>query len=97
MTRVTLRITIALFMLCCFHAVNAQDVSNTKSGVKVSPSFGTCSDLIKVKHNGDSISVSMPGYRGPFESKRAQNRAARERHVFIYHAGVLTENGKPVK
>src|ERR1051325_4844674 len=28
MTRVTLRITIALFMLCCFHAVNAQDVTN---------------------------------------------------------------------
>jgi hypothetical protein len=72
-------------------------VTVTKSGAKVTPSFGTCSDLIKVKHIGDSISVSMPGYQGPFESKRAQSRAARERHVFIYHAGVVTENGKPVK
>ena|SRR2546425_1381502 len=72
-------------------------VTVTKSGAKVTPSFGTCSDLIKVKRTGDSISVSMPGYQGPFESKRAQLRAARERHVFIYRAGVITENGKPVK
>ena len=72
-------------------------VTVTKSGAKVSPSFGTCSDLIKVKRNGNSISISMPGYAGPFESKRAQLRAARERHLFIYRAGVVTENGKPIK
>ena len=72
-------------------------VTVTKSGAKVSPAFGSCSDLITVKRNGESISVSMPGYQGPSESKRAQLRAARERHVFIYHAGVVTENGKPVK
>jgi hypothetical protein len=72
-------------------------VTVTKSGAKVTPSFGTCSDLIKVKRLGDSVSVSMPGYQGPFESKRAQSRAARERHVYIYHAGEVTENGKPVK
>ena len=72
-------------------------VTVTKSGARVTPSFGTCSDLIKIKRTGDSISVSMPGYQGPSESKRAQLRAARERHIFIYHAGVLTENGKPVK
>jgi hypothetical protein len=72
-------------------------VTVTKSGAKVTPSFGTCSDLIRVKRVGDSVSVSMPGYQGPFESKRAQSRAARERHVYLYHAGVVTENGKPVK
>jgi hypothetical protein len=72
-------------------------VTVTKSGAKVTPSFGTCSDLVKVKRIGDSISVSMPGYQGPFESKRAQSRAARERHVYLYRAGVVTENGKPVK
>jgi hypothetical protein len=72
-------------------------VTVTKSGAKATPPFGTCSDLIKIKRNGDSISASMPGYEGPSESKRAQSRAARERHVFIYHAGVVTENGKPVK
>ena len=72
-------------------------VTVKESGAKVTHAFGTCSDLIKIKRTGDTISVSMPGYQGPFESKRAQLRAARERHVFIYHAGVVTENGKPVK
>jgi hypothetical protein len=72
-------------------------VTVTKSGAKMTPSFGTCSDLIKVKRTGDSISISMPGYQGPFESKRAQLRAAREKHLFIYRAGVVTENGKPIK
>jgi len=72
-------------------------VTVTKSGVKVTPSFGTCSDLIKIKRSGDSISVSMPGYQGPAESKQAQRRAARESHVFNYHAGAVTENGRPVK
>jgi hypothetical protein len=72
-------------------------VTVKESGAKVTPSFGTCSDLIKVRRTGDSISVSMPGYQGPFESKRAQLRAAREKHVFIYRASVVTENGKPVK
>lgn len=72
-------------------------VTITKAGAKVSPSFGTCSDLIKIRRSGDSISVSMPGYQGPFESKRAQLRAAREHHVFIYRAGRVTENGKPIK
>ena len=72
-------------------------VTITRAGAKVSPSFGTCSDLIKIKRTGDSISVSMPGYQGPFESKRAQLRAAREHHVFIYRAGLVTENAKPIK
>jgi len=69
-------------------------VTVTKSGAKSSPSFGSCSDLIKIKRMGDSVSVSMPGYAGPSESNRAQTRAARERHVFIHRAGVVTENGK---
>lgn len=72
-------------------------VTVTTSGAKVTPSFGTCSDLIKVKRNGGSISISMPGYRGPSESKRAQLRAAREKHLFIYRAGVVTKNGRPIK
>jgi hypothetical protein len=72
-------------------------VTLTKTGAKVSHAFGTCSDLIQVKRSGNSISVSMPGFLGPFESRRAQNRAAKETHVFIYRAGVVTENGKPVK
>src|ERR1041384_1392216 len=39
-------------------------VTVTNSGAKVTPSFGTCSDLAKVKRVGNSISISMPGYQG---------------------------------
>ena len=73
-------------------------VTVTQSGAKATPAFGTCSDLAAVKRKGVSISVTMPGFVGPsVESKSAQRRAAKERHVFIYRAGVVTENGKPVK
>ena len=72
-------------------------VTVKESGAKITKSFGTCSDLIKIKVIGDSISVSMPGFEGDFESKRAQRKAALEKHVYIYRAGVVTENGKPVK
>ncbi|HSS21702.1 MAG TPA: hypothetical protein VLL54_16635 [Pyrinomonadaceae bacterium] len=72
-------------------------VTVTNAGAKVTPGFGSCSDLIKVKRTGNTISVSMPGYRGPTMPRRSQNQAAREKHVFIYRAGVVTENGKPVK
>ncbi|HXM36507.1 MAG TPA: hypothetical protein VN920_15035, partial [Pyrinomonadaceae bacterium] len=68
-----------------------------KSGAKITHAFGTCSDLIKIKRTGDTISVSMPGFEGDFASKRAQRRAALKKHVYIYRAGVVTENGKPVK
>jgi hypothetical protein len=71
-------------------------VTVTKSGAKVTPSFGTCSDLITVKRVGDSISVSMPVHQGPGMSRTARSRTARGRHVYIYRAGVVTENGKPV-
>ena len=72
-------------------------VTVKESGAKITKSFGTCSDLIKIKLTGDSISVSMPGFAGDFQSKSAQRRAALEKHVYIYRAGVVTENGKPVK
>ena len=72
-------------------------VTVKESGAKITKSFGTCSDLIKIKLTGDTISVSMPGFEGDFESKRAQRKAALERHVYIYRAGVVTENGKPIK
>lgn len=72
-------------------------VTVRESGAKITHAFGTCSDLIKITRTRDSISVSMPGFAGDFESKKAQRRAALEKHVFIYRAGVVTENGKPVK
>ena len=72
-------------------------VTVSKSGAKASQLFGSCSDLTTVKRTGDSISVSMPGFAGPFEPARDKRKAVLEKHVYIYRAGVVTENGKPVK
>lgn len=72
-------------------------VTASASGVKASSAFGTCTDLIDVKPMADSISVTMPGFKGPFESKAAQRKAAKEKHAYVFKGGALTENGKPVK
>ena len=72
-------------------------VTVTSAGAKASRPFGSCSEFANVRRRGNSISVTMPGFLGPFEPRAAQRRAARRRHVFIYRGGVVYENGKPVK
>jgi hypothetical protein len=72
-------------------------VSVSASGAKATPAFGTCDELTKVTRKGNRILVSMPGYRGPFEPAAARAKAAREKHVFTFRAGKVTEKGKPVK
>jgi hypothetical protein len=34
---------------------------------------------------------------GPFEPKAPRAKAAKEKHVFTFRAGVVAEHGKPVK
>ena len=72
-------------------------VTVTQSGAHATPAFGTCAEQTNVERRGDVLRVSMPGFRGPFESPQDRSRAARERHVFLYRAGVVTEHGQPVK
>lgn len=72
-------------------------VAISASGVTATPAFGICSDLVKVKQKGDVVSVIMPGYQGPFSSKADHVKAAKQKHVFLYKGGLLTENGKPVE
>lgn len=72
-------------------------VSVSKSGAKATPSFGTCGELTKIKRIGKSISVTLRDYRGPFEAEAERQKAAKERHVFTFRTGVVTENGKRVK
>ncbi len=59
--------------------------------------FSTCAELASIKRSADSISVRMPGFRGPFEPASEQRKANKERHVFLFHDGVVTENDKPVE
>jgi hypothetical protein len=66
-------------------------VTANKSGAKATPAFGTCEEEISIQHSGDSILVTMHGYRGPFEPEAERRKAARETHVFVYRDGVVTE------
>ena len=63
----------------------------SKSGAKATPSFGTCGEITDVKRVGKSISVVMPGYRGPFESQKERREAQQQKHTFIFSAGVVRE------
>jgi len=47
--------------------------------------------------SGESISLSMDGYRGPFEPEVERRKAVRETLFFVFHNGEVTENGKPAR
>jgi hypothetical protein len=67
-------------------------VSVTRSGARATPSFGTCSAALTVTRAGDTIRVTMRGYRGPFEPEAERRKAAAQAHVFVFHDGVVTED-----
>ena len=69
-------------------------VKATKSEAKATPAFGTCDEETSVQRSGDSIQVTMHGYRGPFEPDADRRKAARETHVFVYRDGAVTERGQ---
>ena len=72
-------------------------VTTSASGAKSTPFFGTCNQLISMKRKGNSIVLILPGFYGPSMPEAARRRAERQRHVFVYRAGVVTKNGKPVQ
>lgn len=72
-------------------------VTTSAAGAKGTPFFGTCNQLISMKRKGNSIVLMLPGFYGPSMPEAARRRAERQRHVFVYRAGVVTKNGKPVK
>lgn len=63
----------------------------TANAVSASPEFGTCAEVSEVKPNGNTIRLAMPGFKGPFESPESQAAAANERHVFVFHDGVVKD------
>ncbi|HEX3684319.1 MAG TPA: hypothetical protein VHU83_17425 [Bryobacteraceae bacterium] len=69
-------------------------VTANKSGAKATPAFGTCAEETGIQRSGDSILVTMHGYRGPFEPDGERRKAARETHVFVYRDGAVTERGQ---
>ena len=72
-------------------------ITITEAGAKATRAFGTCAEVVRVKHTGGTFSLLMSGYRGPMESQKAQNKAARETHIFTFRDGKVLEDGVPVK
>lgn len=75
-----------------------QFLTITASGIRVSPEFGTCSDIIypTVDDKG-GVNVAMPDFSGPFEPTPKQTQVRLSTKVFRYLGGQLFENGKVVK
>lgn len=63
----------------------------SKLGATPSRSFGTCSDLIQVSRTAQGVTVSMPGFVGPFEPRRTREQAAKKRYLYKYNSGVIVE------
>lgn len=72
-------------------------IAVSAGGAKATSPFGTCSDLIDVKQSADGVSVAMSGFGGPGMPRAAQKKVAKEKHLFAFKGGVLTDNGVPVK
>ena len=69
------------------------------TGLRASPEFGTCSDIIYPRFDPKTgVTVSMIGFQGPFESAAAQRKAAMSKTVYRWTPdGRVTENGKAVR
>jgi hypothetical protein len=71
-------------------------VTLRRSGVRATKPFGTCNEVMSLRRNGDSITLQMRGYRGPFEPPAERRRAARQNHTFVFRDGVVRETGTVV-
>lgn len=68
----------------------------SSQGYVVSPSFGTCSDLIETSVDGEKLLAVMPGFVGPFEPVSKHKKAVKQKFTYLYDGKLLTENGNPV-
>ena len=68
-------------------------------GLRTSPEFGTCSDIIYPTFDPKTgVTVAMVGFRGPFEPAAEQRKAAMTKTVYRWSIqGQLVENHKPVR
>jgi hypothetical protein len=68
----------------------------TAKSVSASPEFGTCAEAAEVKAIGGSIQVSMPGFKGPFETEDSRTAAAGEQRTFTFSNGRVKEESVSV-
>lgn len=67
----------------------------SKNGVKATPSFGTCGDLIEIKQVNGKFLITIPEFVGKFESEKKSTPLRNT--IFTFEGAVLKENGKVLK
>lgn len=66
-------------------------VTTSKNRYTITPSFGTCTDIVHVVEHDNTISVSMNGFAGPFESEEFQEEVSRRMVTYTYENGKVIE------
>ena len=61
------------------------------SKAEATKEFGSCTEVVSASRKGDSIVLTMHGYRGPFEPEADRSKAARELHTFVFTGGKVSE------
>lgn len=76
-----------------------QFVTINAAGLRATPVFGTCSEIIypTMDSKTATITVTVNGFRGPFEPEVEKQKAYMTKTVFRFANGQLTENEKSVK
>lgn len=65
-------------------------ITLTKTNLRATPEFGTCSDIIRVTSDLKSaVTVVTVGFSGPFESAEAGRKAGMTKTVFRYANGQI--------
>lgn len=73
-------------------------VTINAAGLRATPEFGTCSEIIYPTSDlKESVTVAMPGFRGPFNPVAEQQKMRMTKTVYTYRNGQVWENGKPIK
>lgn len=61
------------------------------SNAQATPEFGSCTEVVSTTKKGDSLVLTMHGYRGPFEPEADRRKAARELRTFVFAEGKVSE------
>ena len=74
-------------------------ISVSATGLRATPEFGTCSDIIYPTMDAKTATVTIAanGFRGPFEPEAEKQKAYMTKTVFRFANGRVTENGKLIK
>ena len=76
-------------------------VTLSAAGTQVSPQFGSCSDLVEPRQDGQQIQVTMPDFLTAIQesemSQAQRNKVYKQKKTFVYRDGTVYENGKPLR